>query len=429
MAVPSVASYTENDTENDGAISVTKPSGVSADDGLLIFVASDPLNPGTGVALWTPPSGWSEEEDDGQNIDVSIAVYSRVATGSEGSSESVDEGSGSITNKVGFYLRITGIDTGDFIHAKANVTTQVSDSFSTNTLTTSVDDCLIVSFCGFDGGDGAPFSISGGDHSKLDDHTSGTAGGVAGCVATGSQASAGTTTACTFTAQNADGYITIQLAIAPGTVQLSTPTLEEIEGTIEDEMWFKATNLDTNANQFEIQHAPDVGGSPGSWSTQMSGALGSEPYFIRDPLAPGNEGDIIWIRMGVQDSTGTYTDSDWSTGFAVQIPYAPPSSISIGKPLGSGPFKVEVTLNSPDASATHEVWRAPDPGNDGDYQFIGEMPAGDTKFTDLAAPSDDMWYKVRASSPGDATSSFTSAVQASPVGIVPFLNHYARRRV
>lgn len=208
-------------------------------------------------------------------------------------------------------------------------------------------------------------------------------------------------------------------ALAINSGQLSAPTLTEHAGTDEDEVWLQATNLDSEADGITIQSAPDVSGSPGTWETRIAGISPADPYTNEDAFQNASfspsPGDIIWYRARVTDSGGTYDDSDWSTAISVQTPYNPPTSITVGNPTGAGPYQVPISFNGENASATHEVWRAPDSGGSpGSWTLIGEAPAGDD-FDDTNAPADNMWYRARASAPGDSTSSFTAAVQASVV--------------
>lgn len=181
------------------------------------MVGNDETNANTDG--WLTKTGWTKEFSYANSTgDASLAIYWREADGTEGATEDVENDS---TNweSYGWYLRISGADTTTPFHQKGSGSfSSPSTSHAIPGVTTTIADCLAFYLLGFDGGDGAPFSVSGTGWAEVDEEQSGTGGADAsGCFGTKDQASAGATGTATVTSSASDGAVYVQFAIAPDT--------------------------------------------------------------------------------------------------------------------------------------------------------------------------------------------------------------------
>lgn len=217
MALPVIQDWTVNDTggSTDTSITLTKPTGatINVGDLLKIIVLNDDTNPANGA--WNLVDGWHRERQIGNDTsDCTCAVYWRIADTTEPSTQAVT--CDSAHELIGWYLHITGADTrvpfdkGGF-GAEYNA---VGTSHAIAGFTTDTADSLAFYMFGFDGGDGAPFSISGAGWTETDEQTSGTTGNdVSGGFGTKAMASAGATGSATVGSDVSDGLTGIQFAI------------------------------------------------------------------------------------------------------------------------------------------------------------------------------------------------------------------------
>ena len=158
-SVPVVASYTENNTTTaETSFVLTKPAGVTTGDLLMLIVGLDDSN--TQVDSIDTPSGWTQQSQlgDGSN-DIRQAIFTRVATGSEGATETVTM-TGTADFWAGFYLRITGADVASIIIGSADYTTSAA-TITSPTVTTTDADSLVIAVASGDGSDTGPFTVSG----------------------------------------------------------------------------------------------------------------------------------------------------------------------------------------------------------------------------------------------------------------------------
>lgn len=209
MAVPVVegfTTYSVDTTRND--IPLTKPSGVATDDLLMLIVVNEDNVETT--ANWDTHSGWTRHFNHGNtSVDTHIAMYTRIADGTEGATETVTF-TGGADYVCGWYLRISGADTTTPIHLVGSPDQSGSNRSSATgpSITTTEDDCLAFGLVVFDGADSSPFSVSGtGWPSSIptnQDLYTGTAGSrVSGAWVTKSMGTAGATSAVTITSGNA----------------------------------------------------------------------------------------------------------------------------------------------------------------------------------------------------------------------------------
>lgn len=124
---------------------ITKPAGTAAGDLLIVCLQASANVPG-----WITPAGWNLWGT--QNVGgfaFSDTIFWRVADGTEGASFSFDS-SGNLTGSA-YIARVTGVHPTNPIHASSSVgmDSSTSGSIVIPSLTTTVDDCLLVEFGGF----------------------------------------------------------------------------------------------------------------------------------------------------------------------------------------------------------------------------------------------------------------------------------------
>lgn len=211
MVAPVLAAFTSTNSGGTRVTSfnVTKPGGVVSGDLLLIIAGSDDTG---GSDSFGNITGWIKEYGE---VDTgaggSFAVYSRVADGTEGATETVTH---DLAESFGWYVRLTGADTATPFNVKGTVATSTSNSFAIGGVTTTAPDALAFYLLVFDRGNGVPFSVSGTGWSETDEQQSGTgAADVSGCFGTKVQATAGDTGTATVMANTTDGALYVQFAI------------------------------------------------------------------------------------------------------------------------------------------------------------------------------------------------------------------------
>jgi len=197
------------------SVVLTKPSGVIAGD-LLVLIAM--CESGSATAEFSDNlAGWTFAFTGGDgNSDAHYGVFWRVATGSEGVSESV-----TIVNarfNGGFYLRISGAHATNPIDVSLGTIKGAAGADTTiNEITTLVDDCLLIYGLSHDGGDGPPFSVAGAGWVQIAEYFTlqpGTSQS-SGCFGTKTLAVAGLSADAVVTAQVADGTGSFQMSIQP----------------------------------------------------------------------------------------------------------------------------------------------------------------------------------------------------------------------
>ena len=187
---------------------LTNPSGITVGELLILWVIKD------GSGLINPTSGWTSiSRDDGAGLEHYVAW--RIADGTEGATTTIT----SLSNPnpmCGGIFRISGHNGLGVVGSVVNSGSQTTHDFTE--ITTLLDDVLVISLFGFDGGDGGTFSIStgGATYTIQNQENSGTGTeDVSCCYATHVQATAGACPALAIDSTALDGSFTLQIGIAP----------------------------------------------------------------------------------------------------------------------------------------------------------------------------------------------------------------------
>lgn len=216
MAIPVIETSTTNtEAVATTTITLTKPTGVAADDLLVIIVGSDT----NGTPGYQALSGFTQVWGDvggGSGTGADAVMYWRIATGSEGASETVTNDNSA--EMVGWYLRISGVDTTTPINVSGTMSEEASGSTHTaDSVTTTAADCLAFYIDICDGSDTDPFTVSGTGWTEFSELAAGNSStSVAGSIGTKDQTTAGATGNATITlGGNADSGVAVQFAVAP----------------------------------------------------------------------------------------------------------------------------------------------------------------------------------------------------------------------
>lgn len=191
---------------------VNKPSGVIIGEFLGILVSIEQDGDGTEV---NSLSGWTKEFEFGDtSTDTRLALFWRIADGTEGASETIT----TVANVRGavWYLRFSNASGIHVVGANREITTGTSGI--ADSLTTTDDHTYVIAMLAFDGGDGHPFTVSGtGWPSSFDTNqslTDGTgAGAWSGAWVGRVLESAGASNDVTFVSTVDDDMETVQFAI------------------------------------------------------------------------------------------------------------------------------------------------------------------------------------------------------------------------
>ena len=214
--LPVIESYNIGSTnDSPGTTYVLEPSGISSGDLLVICYAVESANTNSNPTI----SGWTLINASDNSQDVQCAIYWKIATGGESWPLAITPTSGEDYG-VAVIFRISGHDPSTPIHKTGSwdgLGTTDSE-LSVTEVTTTVDNCLGIAMCGYDGNDVCPASVSGTGWSLFEsvEQPSDPSGfGVGIDVATKSITSAGGSVDCLFTMTGTDGRLGIQIAIAP----------------------------------------------------------------------------------------------------------------------------------------------------------------------------------------------------------------------
>ena len=213
MAIPVIAGSTTA-VATSASLTLTKPTGVSNGDLLLILVAND--NGGDGEGFIDNTTGWVQEYTEGaKDPGTYIGLYSKIADGSN--EDSVTINSTDADDFVGWYLHITGQNATNPVRIIGTVNTIAGTSLTISALTTDTNTySLAISHYSTDGADTIPLVESGTGWTNQDTLTQGADGnGVASGYSTKdiSTASTSTENSVIGTAAN-DGIIGKMIIIA-----------------------------------------------------------------------------------------------------------------------------------------------------------------------------------------------------------------------
>ncbi len=217
MAVPVIETTSEDDSGGSTVTTLTinKPTGTVQDD-LLLLLGGDDDN-GASDRGFDQISGWTEEFDDGSRAtaESQFNIQRKLAGGAEPSTYTWNKTSGDADEMWAWTARISGVDTTTPIDVVGGSNEGVSTAPTALSLTTTVDDCLIVAGHAFNGGDLHPTTVAS-PFTEESERTSGTASTDAGgTIASRSLASNGASGDCDFTTTASDGWVAAQIAIAP----------------------------------------------------------------------------------------------------------------------------------------------------------------------------------------------------------------------
>ena len=208
-AGPAFEEFTEASDGGATSLIIDKPAGTAAGDLLIAAVATD----GNTVASLAPPAGWNVIHVGDQGGNVTFGVWWKLAGASEPGTYTFSW-SGS-EHVYGWIMRFTGHDPANPIDTSANAG-GTSGAPSSPTVTTTVDDTLILRLGGFDDDDittGDP-GLTGHTAINMGDSGNGsaTASGGSGYVL---QPTAGASGTASFNLTGSEQYATVTLAIAP----------------------------------------------------------------------------------------------------------------------------------------------------------------------------------------------------------------------
>jgi hypothetical protein len=209
-AGPVFEEFTEATLGNNGtSLTIGKPSGTAAGDLLVAAVVTD----GDTTASLAAPAGWNIITVADRSGEVTLGVWWKLATAAESSSYAFNW-----TNSeqaYGWIMRFSGHDPANPVNGNAsNVGSSASPS--TPSVTTTIDDSLILHIGGFDDDDitaGDP-GLLGTTAINMNDSGNGpaTVSGGSGYVL---QQAAGNSAASSFTLTATEEFVSVTIGIAP----------------------------------------------------------------------------------------------------------------------------------------------------------------------------------------------------------------------
>lgn len=289
MAVPVVASFTSDTSLSSGAdLIIPKPTGLASGDLCIVICSMDSTTAGDGFVA---KAGWTREQmfGAGGTTDVNLTIFSRIADGTEGATETFTE-NGINHDLWGYWLRITGANTSAPFNVWGTPTEGALTPAAIPGVTTTVADCLAFYALAFDGGDQGSFSVSGTGWTESSEINAGTGStNNAGCWGTKEMPTAGATgTATVSAATNNDGFASIQFAVAPAGGGLQTITGALFTDT--DTVHAGQMNLAMAGALFTDTDAFHAG----SFHFGIGGSLYSDTDFFFDGVLSGGEVAVLY---------------------------------------------------------------------------------------------------------------------------------------
>ena len=164
MTLPALKTgWTSNTAVTSASLTLTKPTGAGAPavgDLLLIIAISEDNGAAEGFSAITSESGWNHQYNYGDDVcDAYLGMYWRIANGAENATVNVPHIGGS--SLVGWYTVWQNVDNSTPIHLVGTWVKASTGDLTIGGINTTVDDCVIISHYGFDGGDGGTFTITG----------------------------------------------------------------------------------------------------------------------------------------------------------------------------------------------------------------------------------------------------------------------------
>ena len=214
MSAPIYQTSTNNYAASTTTLTLTKPSAVKRGDMLYLLVGSDHSADET-PQFTDNLTGWNLEIAEGNKTARAwIGVFSRLADGTEGATESVV--AADANNLLGLYIHVRNVEISDPTHVigtvssnDANLTAQTATS-----LTTTINNCLVISFIHSQDSSLSPMTTATSGWSMIENVT-GTTGAMS--IATRELVTAGVSgdMVFTFNTPNANRSKAIQFALAP----------------------------------------------------------------------------------------------------------------------------------------------------------------------------------------------------------------------
>lgn len=215
MSAPAIQSVSTGLLTSGTALTINKPALVAPGDLLLAFLTFN------STPTISPPSGWTQvgtTVTDGFSACRSMC-WRRIADGSEGSSftwtrSTTGDGAGGIA-------RITGFDPTTPINVSASNSESSGTAPTAPTVTTTVNDCLVLHYCGGDSQSNDTTVPSGDSSGWFAETTTAST-----CLGYKTHGSAGATGTADFAFAGGSNQSTLYtVAIAPTTADTTAPTL------------------------------------------------------------------------------------------------------------------------------------------------------------------------------------------------------------
>ncbi len=201
--------YTEsNASGNVNSLTISTPAGTSAGDLLIATVVTD------GTDTLSPPAaeGWTTIDATG-DPEVSLGVWWKLADASESASHTFTWTANQ--EAYGWIMRFTGHDPVTPIHASAT-NNGTSNSPTSPSVTTTIDDTMIVRIGGFDDDDVTLDNAAINGHTTVTMDRSGTGNGTAsGGAGFVTQPTSGASGTADFGLNSSEEFRTVTIAIAP----------------------------------------------------------------------------------------------------------------------------------------------------------------------------------------------------------------------
>jgi len=230
---------------------INKPSEVQAGDLLVVICTTD----GTGSTL-SGPSGFSPLISELQIYGQTTASWWKEASGSEPSSYTISWSDSE--SFVGSCICIRGADTSNPVDSSGNLYYNGNFPVVSPSITTTVDNTLILRFHGMDDEDEGSQYTGYNPYGTTELYAYGSTGSnheCSGACSYESQTTAGPTGTAAWTFLNYEGYAAFTVAIKPATIQTG----------INWTQWSDGTNPDTN--------------SPWTWSFNFPNSTGYYEFY------------------------------------------------------------------------------------------------------------------------------------------------------
>ena len=328
-AAPEFQEYSEGTASSGNSVSVNKPSGTQEGDLLIACYTTDGSH-----TLSAPDSSWTllvGGRGNSSDNTPSFGVWYKIATASENSSYTFDCGRNESHYVV--LLRYTGHDSSSPINASAIANSTGSYYPTAPTITTTIDDCIILRVFGADDDD-TPYSVPSGYTERYNGVSSTGYGTCGGAGADAVQSSAGSTGTAFFTTNASEEWMAATIAIAPPpkpTVSV-TVTPNSVKAVSAGEVEFKLIFDQSMNTAIEPVVTYDPEGSTGlqqctsgTWSTTN---LTNDTYIAYNDSAidiSTGDGTAAINVSGAQSSAGITMDADTDDTFYIDatVPVTP----------------------------------------------------------------------------------------------------------